>query len=99
MNFFQLASIKLCTYSCGIFEKPDQELENAQINKYNKLINFLIAPKSFYKICELDVDGQVVCRTYSKNYDIQLDQHYNFKKQFEYKKKETSSWFERQELD
>ena len=48
-EFFSVWLDKTLTYSCGIFEKPDQELENAQINKYNKLIK-LIKPKSGDKI-------------------------------------------------
>ncbi len=48
-EFFSTWLDKTLTYSCGIFEKPEQELENAQINKYNKLID-LIKPKSGDKI-------------------------------------------------
>ena len=51
-EFFSTWLDKTLTYSCGIFEKPDQELENAQINKYNKLIK-LIEPKPGFKICEI----------------------------------------------
>jgi Cyclopropane fatty acid synthase and related methyltransferases len=58
-EFFSTWLDKTLTYSCGIFEKPDQELEKAQINKYNKLIN-LIKPKSGDKILEIGWDGGLV---------------------------------------
>ena len=51
-EFFSTWLDKTLTYSCGIFEKPGQELEEAQINKYNKLIN-LIQPKPGDKILEI----------------------------------------------
>ena len=60
------------TYSCGIFEKPDQELERAQINKYNKLIN-LIKPKSADKILEIGCGWGGFAEHLAKNYNVQLD--------------------------
>ena len=58
-EFFSTWLDKTLTYSCGIFEKPDQELENAQINKYNKLIK-LIKPKSGDKILEIGCGWEVL---------------------------------------
>ena len=85
-EFFSTWLDKTLTYSCGIFEKPDQELEKAQINKYNKLIN-LIKPKSGDKILEIGCGWGGFAEHLAKNYDIQLDCITISKKQFEFTKK------------
>ena len=41
-EFFSVWLDKTLTYSCGIFNSTNESLENAQINKYNKLINLII---------------------------------------------------------
>ena len=66
-EFFSTWLDKSLTYSCGIFEKPDQELEKAQINKYNKLIN-LINPKSGDKILEIGCGWGGFAEHLAKNY-------------------------------
>ena len=71
-EFFSTWLDKTLTYSCGIFEKPGQELEKAQINKYNKLIN-LINPKSGDKILEIGCGWGGFAEHLAKNYDIKLD--------------------------
>ena len=85
-EFFSTWLDKTLTYSCGIFEKPNQELEKAQINKYNKLIN-LINPKSGDKILEIGCGWGGFAEHLAKNYDIQLDCITISKKQFEFTKK------------
>ncbi len=84
-EFFSIWLDKTLTYSCGIFEKPDQELENAQINKYNKLIK-LIEPKSGDKILEIGCGWGGFAEHLAKNYDVQLDCITISKKQYEYTK-------------
>ena len=85
-EFFSTWLDKTLTYSCGIFEKPNQELEKAQINKYNKLIN-LINPKPGDKILEIGCGWGGFAEHLAKNYDIQLDCITISKKQFEFTKK------------
>ncbi len=84
-EFFSTWLDKTLTYSCGIFEKPEQELEKAQINKYNKLIN-LIKPKSGDKILEIGCGWGGFAEHLAKNYDIQLDCITISKKQLEFTK-------------
>ena len=40
-DFFSTWLDKTLTYSCGIFNSSNETLEQAQINKYNKLINMV----------------------------------------------------------
>ena len=88
-EFFSTWLDKTLTYSCGIFEKPDQELESAQINKYNKLIN-LIKPKSGDRILEIGCGWGGFAEHLAKNYDIQLDCITISQKQYEYTKNRMS---------
>ena len=85
-EFFSTWLDKTLTYSCGIFEKPGQELEKAQINKYNKLIN-LIQPKPGDKILEIGCGWGGFAEHLAKNYDVQLDCITISQKQFEFTKK------------
>ena len=85
-EFFSTWLDKTLTYSCGIFDKPDQELEKAQINKYNKLIN-LIKPKPGDKILEIGCGWGGFAEHLAKNYDVQLDCITISQKQFEFTKK------------
>ena len=85
-EFFSTWLDKTLTYSCGIFDKPDQELEKAQINKYNKLIN-LIQPKPGDKILEIGCGWGGFAEHLAKNYDVQLDCITISQKQFEFTKK------------
>ena len=88
-EFFSTWLDKTLTYSCGIFEKPDQELERAQINKYNKLIN-LIKPKSADKILEIGCGWGRFAEHLAKNYNVQLDCITISQKQYEYTKNRMS---------
>ena len=84
-EFFSTWLDKTLTYSCGIFEKPEQDLEKAQINKYNKLIE-LIKPKPGDKILEIGCGWGGFAEHLAKNYDIQLDCITISKKQYEFTK-------------
>ena len=88
-EFFSTWLDKTLTYSCGIFEKPDEKLESAQINKYNKLIN-LIKPKSGDKILEIGCGWGGFAEHLVKHYDVQLDCITISKKQYEYTKNRMS---------
>ncbi len=85
-EFFSTWLDRTLTYSCGIFDRPEQELEKAQINKYNKLIN-LINPKSGDRILEIGCGWGGFAEHLAKNYDVKLDCITISKKQFEYTKK------------
>ena len=85
-EFFSTWLDKTLTYSCGIFDKPGQELEKAQINKYNKLIN-LIQPKPGDKILEIGCGWGGFAEHLAKSYDVQLDCITISRKQFEFTKK------------
>ena len=82
-EFFSAWLDKTLTYSCGIFNSLDETLENAQINKYNKLIN-LIQPKPGSKVLEIGCGWGGFAEQISKNYDVKLDCITISKKQFEY---------------
>jgi len=84
-EFFSTWLDKTLTYSCGIFNSEDETLENAQINKYNKLIN-LIQPKPGNKILEIGCGWGGFAEQIAKNYDINLDCITISKKQYEFTK-------------
>ena len=84
-EFFSKWLDKTLTYSCGIFSSSNETLENAQINKYNKLIN-LIKPKPGDKILEIGCGWGGFAEHLTKNYDVKLDCITISKKQFLYTK-------------
>ena len=84
-EFFSTWLDKTLTYSCGIFNSEDETLENAQINKYNKLIN-LIQPKPGNKILEIGCGWGGFAEQIAKNYDINIDCITISKKQYEFTK-------------
>ena len=84
-EFFSTWLDKTLTYSCGIFNSFDEPLENAQINKYNKLIN-MIQPKPGSKLLEIGCGWGGFAEQVAKNYDIKLDCITISKKQFEFTK-------------
>jgi len=84
-EFFSTWLDETLTYSCGIFNSDDETLENAQINKYNKLID-LIQPKPGSQILEIGCGWGGFAEQLAKNYDVKLDCVTISKKQFEFTK-------------
>ena len=85
-DFFSVWLDKTLTYSSAIYEKPSDNLTNAQLNKYNKLIE-LIKPKSGDKILEIGCGWGGFAEHLAKNHDIKLDCITISRKQLEFAKK------------
>ena len=85
-DFFSIWLDKTLTYSSAIYEKPTDDLSNAQFNKYNKLIDF-IKPKSGDKVLEVGCGWGGFAEHLAKNYDVKLDCITISKKQLEFAKK------------
>jgi len=85
-EFFSIWLDKTLTYSSAIYEKPTDDLSNAQVNKYNKLIEF-IKPKSGDKVLEVGCGWGGFAEHLAKNHDIKLDCITISKKQLEFAKK------------
>ena len=84
-EFFSLWLDKTLTYSSAIFEEQNQDLSEAQNNKYQKLIN-LIKPKNGDKVLEIGCGWGGFAEYLGKKYDIKLDCITISKKQYEYAK-------------
>jgi len=84
-EFFSLWLDKTLTYSSAIFENKKNNLEQAQINKYNKLVN-LINPKSGDRVLEIGCGWGGFAEYLGKNFDVKLDCITISKKQFEFAK-------------
>ena len=85
-EFFSIWLDETLTYSSAIYEKPTDNLSNAQINKYNKLIDF-IKPKPGDKVLEVGCGWGGFAEHLTKNYDVKLDCITISKKQLEFAKK------------
>ena len=85
-EFFSLWLDKTLTYSSAIFEEKNQNLSDAQNNKYQKLIN-LIKPKNGDKVLEIGCGWGGFAEYLGKKYDVKLDCITISKKQYEYAKK------------
>ena len=85
-EFFSIWLDKTLTYSSAIYNKPNDDLANAQLNKYNKLIDF-IKPKSGDNILEIGCGWGGFAEHLAKNYDIKLDCITISKKQLDFTKK------------
>ena len=85
-EFFSIWLDKTLTYSSAIYDKPNDDLASAQLNKYNKLID-LIKPKAGSKILEIGCGWGGFAEHLAKNYDIKLDCITISKKQLEFTKK------------
>tara|TARA_B100000965_G_scaffold404156_1_gene434156 strand:+ start:991 stop:2178 length:1188 start_codon:yes stop_codon:yes gene_type:complete len=85
-EFFSIWLDKTLTYSSAIYNSPNEDLANAQVNKYNKLIEF-IKPKSGDKILEIGCGWGGFAEHLAKNHDIKLDCITISKKQLEFAKK------------
>ena len=84
-EFFSLWLDKSLTYSSAIFENEKNNLEDAQKNKYQKLVS-LIKPKMGDKILEIGCGWGGFAEYIGKNFDIKLDCITISKKQFEFAK-------------
>ncbi len=80
-DFFSTWLDKTLTYSCGIFSSSNESLEQAQINKYNKLIN-MVKPKRGDRVLEIGCGWGGFAEHLAKNYDVKLDCITISKKQF-----------------
>ena len=85
-EFFSIWLDKTLTYSSAIYNEPTDDLSNAQINKYNKLIEF-IKPKPGDKVLEVGCGWGGFAEHFAKNHDIKLDCITISKKQLEFAKK------------
>ena len=85
-EFFSIWLDKTLTYSSAIYNKPDDDLVNAQLNKYNKLID-IIKPRSGDKILEIGCGWGGFAEHLAKNHDIKLDCITISKKQLDFTKK------------
>ncbi len=85
-EFFSIWLDKTLTYSSAIYNSPNEDLANAQVNKYNKLIEF-IKPKSGDKILEIGCGWGGFAEHLAKNHDIKLDCITISRKQLEFAKK------------
>ena len=84
-EFFSLWLDKTLTYSSAIFEENKNNLEEAQKNKYKKLIN-LIKPKTGDKILEIGCGWGGFAEHLGKNFDVKLDCITISKKQYDFAK-------------
>ena len=84
-EFFSLWLDKTLTYSSAIFDEKNQDLSDAQNNKYQKLIN-LIKPKNGDKVLEIGCGWGGFAEYLGKKYDVKLDCITISKKQYEYAK-------------
>jgi len=80
-DFFSTWLDKSLTYSCGIFNSSQETLEQAQINKYNKLIN-MVKPRKGDRVLEIGCGWGGFAEHLAKNYDVELDCITISKKQF-----------------
>tara|TARA_Y100000590_G_scaffold134353_1_gene153674 strand:+ start:2738 stop:3925 length:1188 start_codon:yes stop_codon:yes gene_type:complete len=84
-DFFSTWLDKTLTYSCGIFNSSNETLEQAQINKYNKLIN-MVKPCKGDRVLEIGCGWGGFAEHLSKNHDVKLDCITISKKQYLYTK-------------
>ena len=84
-EFFSTWLDKTLTYSSAIFENEKNNLEDAQINKYEKLSN-LIKPNVGDKMLEIGCGWGGYAEYIGKNYDVKIDCITISKKQFDYAK-------------
>ena len=85
-DFFSQWLDKTLTYSSAIFENQNDDLETAQKNKYQKLIN-LLNLKDNSKVLEIGCGWGGFSEYLAKNYDVSIDCITISKKQFEFTKK------------
>jgi len=84
-DFFSTWLDKTLTYSCAIFNSSKETLEQAQINKYNKLLN-MVQPRKGDRVLEIGCGWGGFAEFIAKNYDIKLDCITISKKQYSFTK-------------
>ena len=84
-DFFSLWLDKTLTYSSAIFNNSEQNLSEAQNNKYQKLID-LLKPSVGNKVLEIGCGWGGFAEYLGTNYDVKLDCITISKKQFEFAK-------------
>ena len=85
-EFFSIWLDKTLTYSSAIFKNKNDDLETAQKNKYQSLIN-LLKPSDGEKILEIGCGWGGFSEYLGKNYNVFIDCITISKKQYEYTKK------------
>ena len=85
-SFFSKWLDKSLTYSSAVYEKPNDKLEKAQKNKYQKLID-LLEVKDGNKVLEIGCGWGGFSEYLAKNYNVTIDCITISKKQFEFTKK------------
>ena len=84
-SFFSKWLDKSLTYSSAVYEKPNDNLEKAQKNKYQKLID-LLEVKDGNKVLEIGCGWGGFSEYLAKNYNVTVDCITISKKQFEFTK-------------
>jgi cyclopropane-fatty-acyl-phospholipid synthase len=84
-DFFSLWLDETLTYSSAIFENKNQQLSQAQNNKYQKLID-LLKPKDNSNVLEIGCGWGGFAEYLGKNYNVKLDCITISKKQYEFTK-------------
>ena len=84
-NFFSLWLDETKTYSSAIFESDEQNLSNAQNNKYQKLID-LLQPKENSRVLEIGCGWGGFAEYLGKHYNIKLDCITISQKQYDFAK-------------
>ena len=85
-EFFSQWLDKTLTYSSAIYENQNNDLETAQKNKYQQLIN-LLKIKESNKVLEIGCGWGGFSEYLAKKYDVSIDCITISKKQFEFTKK------------
>jgi cyclopropane-fatty-acyl-phospholipid synthase len=85
-SFFSEWLDKSLTYSSAVYENPNDSLEKAQKNKYQKLID-LLEVKDGNKVLEIGCGWGGFSEYLAKNYNVTIDCITISKKQFEFTKK------------
>ncbi len=84
-SFFSKWLDKSLTYSSAVYENPNDSLEQAQKNKYQKLID-LLEVKDGNKVLEIGCGWGGFSEYLAKNYNVAIDCITISKKQFEFTK-------------
>ena len=84
-SFFSQWLDKSLTYSSAVYQNPNDSLEQAQKNKYQKLID-LLEVKDGDKVLEIGCGWGGFSEYFAKNYNVTIDCITISKKQFEFTK-------------